>query len=156
MNILLLQWGLVSFLMGLLVSLPVAAVHYGYGPAAKWTKVFINYRKLLSAHLDFFTQAFAAGFAYVLGSALNVEFPSYVLVPLIYGTICNPTILLLEATPLRKSKLTKLFRATSPISLYFAWFYIAFQFLPLYMIVIFSVLVVAGTLLLFAAGRKAV
>ncbi|WP_274364081.1 hypothetical protein [Paenibacillus thermotolerans] len=156
MNIQLLQWGLVSFLIGLLVSLPVAAVHYGYGPAAKWTKVFINYRKLLSAHLDFFTQAFAAGFAYLLGAAMNIEFPAYVLIPLIYGMICNPSILLFEATALRKSKITKLLRATSPISLYFAWFYIAYLVLPLYMVVMSSVLVAAGALLIFTSGRKAV
>jgi len=132
MNIQLLQWGLLSFMLGLFLSLPLAAVHDQNGP--QWTKLFTNPRKLKSAHLDFFTQAFAAAFAYLLESALRTQFPAYVAIPLLFGTICNPLLLLMEATPLYRAGFGAVvyqsLRATSPLALLFAWFSIAWNVLP--------------------------
>jgi ABC-type sulfate transport system permease component len=70
MNIQLLQWGLFSFMQGLILSLPLAAVYYQNSP--QWTKIFINPRKLKSAHLDFFTQAFAIGFCICAGERCEI------------------------------------------------------------------------------------
>ncbi|WP_284638118.1 hypothetical protein [Paenibacillus silviterrae] len=150
MTIELLEWGLFSFMLGLVLSLPLAAVHYQDSP--KWTKLFTNPRKLKSAHLDFFTQAFAAGFAYLLEIALEIKFPVYVIVPLIFGTIMNPMLLLIEATPLHRSGLGSLIylllRATSPVSLLFAWFFIAWNTLPTSLIYLFAVMIIIGSLLI--------
>jgi hypothetical protein len=155
MNIQLLQWGLFSFMLGLILSLPLAAVHYQKSP--QWTKIFTNPRKLKSAHLDFFTQAFAAAFVYALELALKTQFPEYVVIPLIFGTICNPLILLIEATPLNRSGfgavIYKLLRATSPISLLFAWFFIAWNVLPTYLILALPVIVLLGILLILNYKR---
>ncbi|MDQ1913597.1 hypothetical protein RAC89_24665 [Paenibacillus sp. GD4] len=146
MTIQLLQWGLFSFMLGLILSLPLAAVHYQNSPS--WTKLFTNPRKLKSAHLDFFTQAFAAALVYLLESALQTAFPLYIIIPLLFGTICNPLLLLIEATPLNRSGLGKrmylLLRATSPVSLLLAWFFIGWCFLPLYMILLLTLIALTG------------
>ncbi|WP_156158209.1 hypothetical protein [Gordoniibacillus kamchatkensis] len=155
MNIQLLQWGLFSFMLGLLLSLPLAAVHYGAFP--QWTKLFTNPRKLKSAHLDFFTQAFAAAFVYVLELAVKTRFPEYVVIPLVFGIICNPLILLIEATPLNRSGfgaiVYKLLRATSPASLLFAWFFIAWSVLPAYMLIMLVGFALLGLLLILNYKR---
>jgi hypothetical protein len=142
MNIQLLQWGLFSFMIGLILSLPLAAVHYQR--MKLWTKLFTNPRKLKSAHMDFFMQAFALGFVYVLEIVTKEKFPLYVVIPLVFGSICNPLILLFEATPLQRSRITKVLRAISPISLIFAWFVIAFSFLPMYLLLLLTAFVLTG------------
>ncbi|WP_309118546.1 hypothetical protein [Paenibacillus sp.] len=151
MNIQLLQWGLLSFMIGLVLSLPLAAVHYQNSPS--WTSIFTNPRKLKSAHLDFFTQAFAAAFVYVLEFASGTPFPAYVAIPLLFGTICNPLLLLIEATPLTRSGfaaiLYKSLRATSPLALLFAWFAIAWMVLPASLLLFLALLTVIGVLILF-------
>ncbi|MFK9090655.1 hypothetical protein [Bacillus salipaludis] len=53
MNVQLIQWGLFSFMIGIVLSLALAAVFYQKN--SLMTKIFINARKLKSAHLDFFT-----------------------------------------------------------------------------------------------------
>lgn len=150
MNILLLQWGLISFVLGIVLSLPLAAVYYQNSP--QWAKIFTNPRKLKSAHLDFFMQALAIGFVYLLEWAVKSDFPLYVVIPLVFGTICNPLLLLLEATPLYHSGLTaivyRFLKATSPVSLLFAWFAIALFFLPMYLMILLSVIVLIGLLLI--------
>ncbi|TLS53208.1 hypothetical protein FE782_07550 [Paenibacillus antri] len=157
MNIQFLQWGMLSFMIGLILSLPLAAVHYQSSPS--WTNIFTNPRKLKSAHLDFFTQAFAATFAYVLEFASGTQFPAYVAIPLIFGTICNPLLLLLEATPLPRSGfgaiLYKSLRATSPLALLFAWFAIAWMVLPTSLILFLALFTLIGVLLILTyKGRK--
>lgn len=150
MNILLLQWGLFSFMVGLVLSLPLAAVYYQKG--SPLTKIFTNPQKLKSAHLDFFTQAFAIGFVYLLEFSTKMEFPNYVVLPLVFGTIMNPLILLLESTRIYRAKYFKsvymLLRATSPLSLYFAWSVIALNFLPVYLKIVLITLLFVFLLLM--------
>jgi hypothetical protein len=151
MNIQLLQWGLFSFMIGIVLSLPLAAVHYQKN--SFMTKIFTNPRKLKSAHLDFFTQAFAIALVYLLEFALKTEFSKYVFIPLVFGTIMNPTILLLESMSFIRSGFTRilyqLLRATSPLSLLFAWFAIANQFLPLFLKILFLAVVIIGCFVFF-------
>lgn len=156
MNIQLLHWGLLSFMLGLVLSLPLAAVHYQDSP--QWTKLFTNPRKLKSAHLDFFTQAFAAAVVFVIEYAQQSAFPSFVAIPLIFGTICNPSLLLIEATPFHRRGWGRAIylslRGTSPLALLFAWFYIAWTVLPTSLLLLFSILVIAGGTLIMTCGRK--
>ncbi|WP_416826247.1 hypothetical protein [Ectobacillus polymachus] len=146
MNTLLLQWGLFSFMIGLALSLPLAAVHYQKNSPLKG--IFTNYRKLKSAHLDYFMQALSAAFVYLIGVAANIEFAGYILVPFIFGVIMNPTILLLESTPFVRSGwmrfIYQCLRATSPVFLLFAWLAIAFLSLPTYMTIIFLAVILIG------------
>ncbi|MFD2442477.1 hypothetical protein ACFSO7_00455 [Bacillus sp. CGMCC 1.16607] len=146
MNDLLLQWGLFSFMIGIFLSLPLAAVHYQKDTIMK--RIFVNARKLTSAHIDFFMQAFAIGFVYLLELSMETRFHSYIVIPLVFGTIMNPTILLLEATPFIRSGVVKvvykLLKAISPVSLMFAWIAISLKFLPMYLIILFvSVVILA-------------
>ena len=156
MNELLLQWGLVSFMIGICLSLPLAAVHYEQSPL--WTRIFANPRRLKSAHLDFFMQAFAAGFVYVLELASASSFPMYVIVPLLYGTIGNPLILLLESTAFFRtggmSILYRFLKATSPACLLLSWVLIAVRFLPYYAAGFLILFVVAGSLLIWSNLKK--
>ncbi|WP_462413120.1 hypothetical protein [Neobacillus sp. Marseille-QA0830] len=146
MNTVLLQWGLLSFMIGLALSLPLAAVHYQKNSPLK--TIFVNYRKLKSAHVDYFMQALSAGFAYLIGAAANIEFAGYILIPFIFGAMMNPTILLLEATPFIQTGwmrfIYQCLRATSPVSLLFAWLAIAYLFLPTYMIILFLAVILIG------------
>lgn len=146
MTIQLLQWGLFSFMIGIVLSLPLAAVYYQKNSLAR--KIFTNARKLKSAHLDYFMQAFAVGVVFLLEFATKTELPLYVVIPLIYGTIMNPTIFLLEATPYIRSGITRvvyqLLKGTSPVSLLFAWFAIAFLYLPLFLKISLLVIVAIG------------
>lgn len=149
MNIFLLQWGMFLFMIGLILSLPLASVYYLNHRRSEL--FFINPQKLKSAHLDYFTQAFSIGFAYLLSFSIGAHIPVYITIPLAFGTFCNPFILLIEATPLYKrgfiSTLYKLLKIISPASLYFAWFVLFFKFLPSYFMWIFggviSVLIIA-------------
>lgn len=158
MNIQLLQWGLVSFIIGVILSLPLAAVYYDNSPP--WAKIFTNPRKLKSAHIDFFLQAFAAGFVYLLEWAVKSEFPLFIVIPLIFGTICNPLILLIEATSLYRSGFAAIFyrflKSTSPVSLLFAWLAIAVCFLPLYLLLFLSMLVLSGLLIIWSCKGKVI
>lgn len=156
MNIQLLQWGLLSFMIGLVLSLPLAAVHYQKNSSLK--NFFTNQRKLKSAHLDFFTQAFAAGFVYLLEYAVKTPFPNYIVYPLFFGTIMNPLLLLLESTLLIRSGVFRiiyhLLRATSPLSLLFAWTAIAATFLPRFMILSLIAFILLGAIVLISNLRK--
>lgn len=156
MNELLLQWGLVSFMIGIFLSLPLAAVHYDQ--SASWTKIFTNPRKLKSAHLDFFMQAFAAGFVYVLELSSGSDYPMYIIIPLLYGTIGNPLILLLESTAIFKYGAMaigyRFLKATSPACLLFAWLLIAGLSLPYYAAGFLILFVVAGSLLVWCYNKK--
>ncbi|MHC0036352.1 hypothetical protein [Pseudoneobacillus sp. C159] len=135
MSIFLLQWGLFSFMLGIILSLPLAAVHYQKNRVV--AKIIVNYKKLKSAHTDFFMQAFAAGFVYLLEFALKMEFPLWVTAPLIFGIVMNPKILLLEATPFIRAgwfkTVYKILRGISPTSLLLAWGAIAYLCLPIYL-----------------------
>lgn len=157
MNHLLLEWGLASFMIGIFLSLPLAAVYYDQSPP--WAKIFANPRKLKSAHLDFFTQAFAAGFVYLLEYASGSAFPMYVILPLVYGTIGNPLILLLESTAIFKTGATavwyRVLKATSPVSLLFAWVMIAMLFLPLRVLLFLLVFLLAGIAVVWHFHRNA-
>lgn len=136
-------------MIGMVLSLPLAAVFYQ--KSSQMTKVFTNARKLKSSHIDFFMQGFAMGFAFLLEMSLKTEFSLYIVIPLIYGSIMNPTILLLEATPFIHSSLrfVHLFlRATSPLALLFAWVAIAILFLPLYLNIMLLFVAVAGGLVI--------
>jgi hypothetical protein len=158
MNVQLLQWGLFSFMVGCFLSLPLSAVIYNKHSSI--SRIFINVRKLKSSHLDYLTQAFAMGFAYLLGYVMKTEFNMYVFIPLIYGSIMNPTILLLEATPWIRSGILKnvykLLKATSPVSLLLAWLIIAMWFLPFFLKMILLVIVIfgGGGLLVFLTKTK--
>lgn len=149
MNIQLLQWGLFSFMIGIVLSLPLAAVFYQKESLAR--RIFTNARKLKSAHLDYFMQAFAVGIVYLLELATKSQLPLYVVIPLIYGAIMNPTIFLLEATPYIHSGITRLvyqlLKATSPVLLLFAWFAIAFLYLPLLLKMLLLAVVFIGLIL---------
>jgi len=152
MNNLLLQWGLFSFMIGVILSLPLSAVIYGKNTVM--TKVFTNVRKLKSAHLEYFTQAFALGFAYLLEYAFKIELSNYLIIPLLYGSILNPTILLLESTPfIIRFGVFRMFykylKATSPILLLLSWFVIAYKFLPAYLQILFLAIVILGSLTMF-------
>ena len=156
MTVQFLHWGLFSFMIGLFLSLPLAAVYYQQSPP--WTRIFTNPRKLKSAHLDFFMQAFAAALVYVLEFAWKQPFPDYVVIPLLFGTICNPLLLLIEATPLNREGLGRfvyrLLRATSPVSLLFAWSVIAWIIFPLYMSIAFAAVVVVGAVIILSYKRS--
>lgn len=156
MSIHLLEWGLLSFMLGLILSLPLAAMHYQ--KSASWTRIFTNPRKLKSAHLDFFTQAFAAAFVYLLELAFHKPLPAVILIPLLFGTIMNPLLLLIEATPLNRSgfgKFVYLFlRSTSPVSLLLAWFYIAWSFMPSDLLGLLAVAVLLGLVLIISYNRR--
>ncbi|WP_338452769.1 hypothetical protein R4Z09_13450 [Niallia oryzisoli] len=158
MNKVLLQWALFSFMFGLALSLPLAAIHYQKNSSFKG--IFTNYRKLKSAHLDYFMQALSAAFVYLIGFAAHIEFAAYILIPFIFGVILNPTILLLEATPYIRSGwirfIYRCLRATSPASLLFAWLAIAFLFLPTYMtIILLAVILISGIgILTFLIKRR--
>jgi hypothetical protein len=155
-NIQLLQWGLFSFMLGIILSLPLAAIHYQKNSLV--ARIIVNYRKLKSAHIDFFMQAFAAGFVYLLEYALQSEFPLWVVIPLIFGTIMNPTILLLEATPFIRTGwfkvVYKILRAISPSSLLFAWAVIAYQCLPLLMTMGLLLVFLSGLVIFFSLKNK--
>ncbi len=156
MNMLLLQGGLMSFLIGILLSLPLAAVHYNQSPP--WTAVFANPRKLKSAHLDFFMQALAAGFAYTLERASGSALPLYIVIPLLYGTIGNPLILLLESIANYRvgfiGACYRFMKATSPALLMLAWFLLAGRFLPLYAWLFLAVFAAAGALVVWRYRRR--
>ncbi|WP_223594295.1 hypothetical protein [Neobacillus bataviensis] len=156
MNVHLLQWGLFTFMLGIVLSLPVAAVHYQRN--TPMTKLFTNARKLKSAHLDYFMQAFALGFAYILELALKTEFSLYVVIPLVFGAIMNPTILLLEATSIIRSGLGKviytILRSTSPIALLFAWFAIAFLILPLFLKITLIAVIISMGIVFFTFQKR--
>ena len=141
MNVVLLQWGLFCFSLGLFLALPVSVVFYL--KKSKWKNLFTNPKKLLSSHLDYLMQSFGLGLVYLLGLALKVEFSPYIAGMLMYGAFFNPTILLLEATPVYRSGIWGMFwkflRGTSPISLLISWFYLAWKLLPGSMLILFLV-----------------
>jgi hypothetical protein len=155
MSIFLLHWSIYIFMVGLLLALPLGAVYYLKDSPVK--QFFSNPRKLKAAHLDYITQAFSIGLVYLLELGMNTALPLYAVIPLAYGTFCNPFIFLLEATPLYKDGFMKhiyrLLKATSPTGLFFAWFMVVFQFLPgfyFWLLMAFVLLIVAA----FAMVKK--
>jgi len=150
MNIHLLQWALYLFLTGLVLSFPLAATFYS---KSTWTNIFVNIRKLKSAHLDYFTQAFAMGLVFLIELSLKTELKNYIVIPLMFGSFCNPLILLIESTPIHHSGFGKIFyqilQATSPASLIFSWFAIAFIFLPFFLFFFLLLFVLIGLSLMW-------
>ncbi|UGB30574.1 MULTISPECIES: hypothetical protein [Metabacillus] len=136
MNIFLLHWAGFIFLVGLLLSLPLGAVYYLHHSELK--QFFTNPRKLKSAHLDFIMQAFSIGLVFLLELGTNHQLPVFAVIPLAFGTFCNPFIFLLEATPLYNRGFVKILyqilKGLSPSALFFAWFVLAFTFLPTYIL----------------------
>jgi hypothetical protein len=134
MNIFLVHWAIFLFMVGLVLSLPLGAVYYLKN--AQLQQFITNPRKLKAAHLDFIMQAFSVGLVFLLEWGMAARLPVYAVIPLAFGTFCNPFIFLMEATPLYKAGLSgtlyKTLRAASPSALFFSWFVLAFQFLPLY------------------------
>ncbi|KAL9649600.1 hypothetical protein ABK040_003277 [Willaertia magna] len=156
MGIELLHHGLFLFLFGMILSLPLAVVHYL--KKTPLTKLFIKPSKLRSAHIDYFMQAFSLGFVYLIEWAQDKELENYLFILLCYGSFMNPTILLLEATPYIETGIGKglynLFRATSPLSLMIVWFSLMFQFLPyIYRVIIVTISLFVGLGLLFSFGE---
>jgi hypothetical protein len=149
MNSFLLNWAMFIFMVGLLLSLPLGAVYYLNNPQLKG--LFSNPRKLKAAHLDYIMQSFSIGLVIILEILLKVELPVFVVVPLAFGTFCNPFIFLLEATPLYQRGITKtvykVLKGLSPSALFFAWFAVTFTYLPAYI----SWLMLGFTLMLVIA-----
>src|SRR5690625_2095815 len=133
-TIFLLHWAIFLFLVGLILSLPLAAIYYLNHSDVR--QLFANPRKLKGAHLDYFMQAFSIGLIYILELGMHASVPIYVVIPLAFGTLFNPFILLLEGTPLYTVGFGKFFynflKAVSPASFLFAWFVLLFQYLPIY------------------------
>lgn len=134
MNSFLLHWAVFIFMAGLLLSLPLGAVYYLKNKQLK--DFFTNPRKLKAAHLDYIMQAFSIGLVVMLEITMNIKLPLFMVVPLAFGTFCNPFIFLLEATPLYQAGVSKIIyrilKGLSPASLFFAWFAIMFTCLPAY------------------------
>lgn len=132
MNLFLLHWAIFIFIVGLILSLPVAGIYYFHNQLVK--KLFTNPRKLRSAHLDYFMQAFSIALVYLLEFGTNTILPMYIVIPLAFGTFFNPFIFLIESTPFYKKGvvmvLYNLLKGISPASLFFAWFALLFQYLP--------------------------
>ncbi|TWT14287.1 hypothetical protein [Planomicrobium sp. CPCC 101079] len=135
MNDFLVQWAIFLFMIGLLLSLPLGAVFYLNNAQVK--QFFTNARKLKAAHLDFILQAFSIGLVCLVELSTAAGLPLYAVIPLAFGTFCNPFIFLLEATPLYQKGLTKTLymglRAASPSALFFAWFVLVSQLMPAFM-----------------------
>jgi hypothetical protein len=128
----LLQWGLFAFLVGLVEAVLLVPTNVFGVPG--FTRVFINPSKLRSSHLDFFMQAFALCFAFLLEYATKTSFPMFIVIPLIYGSINNPLLFLYEATPLIVhpigQKLFPIYMLSSCGSVLFAWGAIGYMLLP--------------------------
>jgi len=155
MNIHLLEWALVTFILGVILSLPIAAIYYDNSPP--WAKLFTNPR-ILSAHIDYLMQALSAGLVYLLEMSTKSELPLFIVIPLIFGMICNPLILLIESTSYYRSGFTRIFyrllKYTSPVSLLLAWIAIAIYFLPLHLIIFISILVLIGLIIIWNHRSK--
>lgn len=152
MNMFLIYWAIFLFMIGLILSLPVAGIYYFNIPLVR--KFFTNPRKLTSAHLDYFMQAFSISIIFLLEFGMDAAVPTYIVIPLAFGTFFNPTIFLLESTPLYNAGLFKYFytfvKFVSPASLFFAWFGIFFQYVPTFYTWLFvGVIIVFIALLLF-------
>lgn len=141
-----LQWGLFGFLIGLVLAVLLVPTNVFGVPG--FTRVFINPSKLRSAHLDFFMQAFALCFAFLLEYATKTPFPLFITIPLIYGSINNPLLFLYEATPLIVhpigQKIFPIYMLSSCGSVLFAWGAIGYMLLPAYMGILWMALVGVG------------
>lgn len=156
MNLFLLHWAVFIFLVGLLLSLPLGAVYYLNHPQLK--QFLTNPRKLKAAHLDFIMQSFSIGLIFLLELGTKVELPLYAVIPLAFGTFCNPFIFLLEATPLYKKGFSKVLYQTlkglSPLALFFAWFALAFTYLPAYIMWLLLAFVLLMTIAFYTYNRQ--
>lgn len=99
--------------------------------------IFYESQKAKSSTFRFFYAGFLIGLVYLLLEfGVNESVPIYIVIPLAFGTFFNPFIFLLEATPLYKAGFGKPFyiflKALSPTSLFFSWFVLLFQYLPIY------------------------
>jgi hypothetical protein len=156
MNVFLLHWAGFIFLVGLVLSLPLGAVYYLNDSPLK--PFFTNPRKLKAAHLDFIMQAFSIGLVFLLELGTNMKVPFYAVIPLAFGTFCNPFIFLLEATPFYKKAYTKILYRTlkgaSPSALFFAWFVVAFLYLPAYIMWLLLAFVLLLILAFVVSSKK--
>jgi hypothetical protein len=156
MNIFLLHWAGFIFLVGLVLALPLGAVYYLNHSHLK--QFFTNPRKLKAAHLDYIMQAFSLGLVYLLELAASISLPLYAMIPLAFGTFCNPFIFLLEATTFYKKGFIKILyrslKGASPAALFFAWFVVAFLYLPAYIMWLLLVFVLLLTLAFVAYSRQ--
>src|SRR5690625_6942757 len=100
MTLFLIHWAIFLFLVGLILSLPLAAVYYLNHSEVR--QFFTNPRKLKGAHLDYFMQAFSIGLIYLLELRMNASVPIYVVIPLAFVTFFNQFIFLFEFTSLFK------------------------------------------------------
>lgn len=155
----LVQWAIFLFMVGLLLSLPLGAVFYLNNSQVK--QFFTNPRKLKAAHLDFILQAFSIGLVCLVELSTAARLPLYAVIPLAFGTFCNPFIFLLEATPLYQKGLTKKLylglRAASPTALFFAWFVLVSQLMPafvMWLLLSFTLLLTAAFLTNRAASKE--
>lgn len=134
MNSFLLNWAIFIFMAGLILSLPLGAVFYLKN--RQLNDFITNPRKLKAAHLDYIMQSFSIGLVLLIEITMKIEFPLYMIIPLAFGTFCNPFIFLLEATPLYQSGVMKfiyrLLKGLSPASLFFAWIAIVITSMPAY------------------------
>ncbi|MFC4802106.1 hypothetical protein ACFPA1_22640 [Neobacillus sp. GCM10023253] len=149
MNSFLLNWAIFIFMAGLILSLPLGAVFYLKN--SQLNDFFTNPRKLKAAHLDYIMQSFSIGLVLLLEFTMNIQLPIYMVIPLAFGTFCNPFIFLLEATPLYKAKVSKIIyrilKVISPASLFFAWIAIMITALPAYiswLLLLFALMIGLG------------
>lgn len=156
MNDFLLHWAGFIFLVGLVLSLPLGAVYYLNHSQLK--QFFTNPRKLKAAHLDFIMQAFSIGLVFLLELGTNMRFPYYAVIPLAFGTFCNPFIFLLEATPFYKKGYVKILYRTlkgaSTSALFFAWLVVGFLYLPAYILWLLLAFVLLLVLSFVAFSRQ--
>jgi hypothetical protein len=155
MNMFLLHWATFIFMVGVLLSLPLGAVYYLKESPIK--DFFTNPRKLKAAHLDFIMQAFSIGLVYLLELGTGEIFPLFAVIPLAFGTFCNPFIFLMEATPLYKKGMIKnlyrVLKAASPTGLFFAWFVVVFLYLPgVYFWLLMAFVIIIG--IVFMINKK--
>lgn len=132
MTVALLHWALFMFLLGLALSLPLAATVAVGAPTFR--RIFVRPQKLKSAHLDFFMQGFSLGLVYLVESRLPAPLPGWVVALLAYGGIGNPLLFLFESMPLLEhpvgSKVFPLFVISSVGALYVAWTAVGWFALP--------------------------
>jgi hypothetical protein len=149
MHTILLHWGLFGFLIGLVLAVALVPTNVFQVPG--FTRVFVRGAKLKSAHLDFFMMAFALCFAYLLEYATKTSLPSFVLYPLIYGSMFNPVLFIWEATPAYEhplgQKLFPLLMISSSGSVLFAWGAIGYMLLPSFLGWMWMGIVAVGTII---------
>jgi hypothetical protein len=82
-------------------------------------RVMKDRRQLLSAHLDYFFM----GILLILSGTVLQPIPNWIAGPLVFGSLCNPTVFLINsfAPDLPKNALYRLFIFLSCATTAFAW-----------------------------------